>query len=147
MGDSRHQIDEVSAMTGLTKRSLRYYEEVNLLVPEERSEGGYRLYSDADVAKLRHIVALRDALGYTLDEIKEVLAAEEELARIRTVLPVVADATAQIAACERALTILQREEERAARKLDQIAAVRQRYQERIQRTKQRLAELRAEPRP
>lgn len=134
-------------MTGLTKRSLRYYEEVNLLVPEERSEGRYRLYSDADVAKLRHIVALRDALGYTLDEIKEVLAAEEELARIRTVLPAVTDAPAQIAACERALTILQREEERAARKLEQIAAVRQRYQERIQRTKQRLAELRAEPRP
>jgi DNA-binding transcriptional MerR regulator len=146
VGDSRYQIDEVSAMTGLTKRSLRYYEEVNLLVPEERSEGRYRLYSDADVAKLRHIVALRDALGYTLDEIKEVLAAEEELARIRTVLPVVTDTPALIAACERALTILQREEERAVRKLEQIAAVRQRYLERIQRTKQRLVDLRAEPR-
>lgn len=143
MEETRYRIEEVASMTGLSKRAVRYYEEVALFTPEGRSVGGYRLYSGRDLARLRHIVALRDALGYTLEEIKEVLSAEDELAQIRTAFAAGGELPERIASAQRALAILQREEQRAAQKLQQIAAVRERYQERAQRLLQRIAELRA----
>ena len=50
-----YRIEEVAARTGFTKRTLRYYEEIGLITPAGRSEGNYRLYSEADVARLQRI--------------------------------------------------------------------------------------------
>src|SRR5215469_3736762 len=47
-----YSIEHVATRTGLTKRTLRYYEEVGLLPPAERTEGNYRRYSEADVQRL-----------------------------------------------------------------------------------------------
>ena len=57
-------IEQVSAQTGLTKRTLRYYEEVGLLPPTDRTEGNYRRYTEADVKRLDKIKKLRDLLGF-----------------------------------------------------------------------------------
>ena len=71
-GVSYQRIEQVAARTGLTKRTLRYYEEIGLLPPPTRTEGGYRLYSEADVQQLERIKRLKDLLGFSLAEIREI---------------------------------------------------------------------------
>jgi MerR family transcriptional regulator, thiopeptide resistance regulator len=66
------RIGEVAAATGLTVRALHHYDEIGLLAASERSEAGYRLYSDADVRRLYGIVAFR-RLGFALGEIGPLL--------------------------------------------------------------------------
>ena len=75
------RIQEVAAETGLTPRSIRYYEEVGLLEPAARSEGAYRLYDASDLERLRTIKELRDEAGFSLAQIGQLL--EDEAARER----------------------------------------------------------------
>jgi DNA-binding transcriptional MerR regulator len=75
------RIQEVAAETGLTARSIRYYEEVGLLKPAARSEGDYRLYDADDLERLRFIRGLRDDAGFSLAEIGQLLG--DEAARVR----------------------------------------------------------------
>jgi DNA-binding transcriptional MerR regulator len=75
------KIQEVAAETGLTPRSIRYYEEVGLLEPAARSEGAYRLYDVSDLERLRFIKELRDEAGFSLAQIGQLL--EDETARER----------------------------------------------------------------
>jgi DNA-binding transcriptional MerR regulator len=72
------QIGEVAARTELSLRSLRHWEDVGLLRPSGRSEGGFRLYSESDVAKILVIRRMKP-LGYTLDEMKDVMSDLEVL--------------------------------------------------------------------
>lgn len=78
----RYQIGEVAERTGVTQRTLRFYEEKGLLDPPERMEGGFRLYSDEDINRVTYIRRLQELLGFTLSEIKEMVDAEEELQQI-----------------------------------------------------------------
>ncbi len=82
-GASYQRIEQVAARTGLTKRTLRYYEEIGLLPPPTRTEGGYRLYSEADVQQLERIKRLKDLLGFSLAEIREMADAEEQREHVR----------------------------------------------------------------
>jgi len=75
------RIQEVAAETGLTPRSIRYYEEVGLLEPAARSEGAYRLYDASDLERLRTIKELRDEAGFSLAQIGQLL--EDDAARER----------------------------------------------------------------
>jgi DNA-binding transcriptional MerR regulator len=75
------RIQEVAAETGLTPRSIRYYEEIGLLRPAARSPGAYRLYDASDLERLAFIRGLRDDAGFSLAEIGLLL--EDEAARIR----------------------------------------------------------------
>jgi DNA-binding transcriptional MerR regulator len=75
------RIQEVAAETGLTPRSIRYYEEVGLLEPAARSEGAYRLYDPSDLERLRFIKELRDEAGFSLAQIGQLL--EDEATRER----------------------------------------------------------------
>ena len=75
------RIQEVAAATGLTPRSIRYYEEIGLLRPAARSQGAYRLYDASDLERLGFIRELRDDAGFSLAEIALLL--EDEEARIR----------------------------------------------------------------
>ncbi|HLS48886.1 MAG TPA: MerR family transcriptional regulator, partial [Actinomycetaceae bacterium] len=58
--------------TGLSQRTIRYYGEVELVTPSSRTEGGFRLYTDRDVARLELIKTMKP-MGYTLDEMRDVL--------------------------------------------------------------------------
>jgi DNA-binding transcriptional MerR regulator len=75
------KIQEVAAETGLTPRSIRYYEEMGLLEPAARSGGSYRLYDESDLERLRSIKELRDEAGFSLAAIGQLL--EDEAARER----------------------------------------------------------------
>ncbi|HZN72263.1 MAG TPA: MerR family transcriptional regulator [Micromonosporaceae bacterium] len=66
------QVGELATATGLTVRTLHYYEEIGLLVPSGRSHAGHRRYDDGDVARLYRICLLR-RLGLSLAEIGRAL--------------------------------------------------------------------------
>lgn len=67
------RIGEVATRTGLTRRTLRHYDDLGLLVPSARSWGDYRLYDEADLLRLLQIQNLK-ALGLSLPEIADALA-------------------------------------------------------------------------
>jgi DNA-binding transcriptional MerR regulator len=67
------RIGEVAERTGLTRRTLRHYDELGLLVPSARSWSDYRLYDAADLLRLLQIQNLK-ALGLSLGEIAEALS-------------------------------------------------------------------------
>jgi DNA-binding transcriptional MerR regulator len=77
------QIGEVAERTGVTQRTLRFYEEKGLLKPPSRMDGGFRLYSEEDVKRVKHIRRLQDLLGTSLAEIKEMVDAEEVLRELK----------------------------------------------------------------
>jgi DNA-binding transcriptional MerR regulator len=77
------QIGEVADRTGVTQRTLRFYEERGLLKPPSRMEGGFRLYSEEDVARVEQIKKLQNLLSLSLAEIKEMVEAEEVKTELR----------------------------------------------------------------
>jgi DNA-binding transcriptional MerR regulator len=81
------RIGDVAKLVGTTPRTIRYYEEVGLL-PEasSRPSGGHRVYTDAEVERLREVMRLKELLGVTLEELKTLLAAEESRATVRAQL-------------------------------------------------------------
>jgi MerR family transcriptional regulator, copper efflux regulator len=73
VNDAGHlQIGIVAERTGLSIRTLRHYDEVGLVTPSARSGGGFRLYTEHDVDRLRAIRRMKP-LGFTLDEMKQLL--------------------------------------------------------------------------
>jgi MerR family transcriptional regulator, thiopeptide resistance regulator len=70
------KVGELARETGLTVRTLHHWDELALLKPSGRSESGYRLYGEEDVARLQRIVSLRQ-LGFPLDGIRECLERPE----------------------------------------------------------------------
>ncbi|SOC53277.1 DNA-binding transcriptional regulator, MerR family [Blastococcus aggregatus] len=72
------QIGQVAERTGLSLRTIRFYEENGLVRPTSRSEGGFRLYSDDDVARLEVIKRMKP-LGFRLEEMQELLDLLAEL--------------------------------------------------------------------
>jgi len=67
-----YSVGQVGELLGITVRTLHHYDEIGLLVPSTRSAAGYRLYSDADLTRLQHIVVYR-RLAFSLEEIKTLL--------------------------------------------------------------------------
>lgn len=70
--DNAKRVGEVARATGLTVRTLHYYDEIGLLVPSERSDVGHRLYSAGDLERLYRITRLRK-IGMTLEDIGHAL--------------------------------------------------------------------------
>jgi DNA-binding transcriptional MerR regulator len=66
------RIGKIAAEFGLNPKTIRYYEEIGLLPPAQRTAAGYRLYTDRDRDRLRFIAKAK-AVGLTLEEIREVL--------------------------------------------------------------------------
>jgi MerR family transcriptional regulator, repressor of the yfmOP operon len=73
-----YRIGEVARLVGVTTRTIRYYEELGLLgTGTERPKGGHRVYGEADVKRLQELIRLRDLLGLSLDEVVELVEAEQ----------------------------------------------------------------------
>jgi DNA-binding transcriptional MerR regulator len=97
-------IGEVSALAGITVRTLHHYDERGLLSPGGRTESGYRLYSDSDLERLQEILGWR-ALGFSLGEIGGLLdaAGHERLSALRTQRELVDTELARLAGLAQAL--------------------------------------------
>lgn len=78
------RIGEVAELTGVTARTIRYYEEFGLLGGEaERAQGKHRVYTEADVERLREIVRLKELLGLSLEQLSQLVEAESARAHLR----------------------------------------------------------------
>ncbi|MCX4831137.1 MerR family transcriptional regulator [Streptomyces sp. NBC_00006] len=78
MSSEHMQIGEVAARTELSLRTIRHYEETGLVIPSARSQGGFRLYTERDVARLMVIRRMKP-LGFTLDQMRDLLDATDRL--------------------------------------------------------------------
>lgn len=81
------QIGEVAERVGLSLRTIRYYEEVGLAPPSGRSDGGFRLYTDDDVERLRLVKSFKP-LKFTLEEMRDLLALRDRFAVGESLSPV-----------------------------------------------------------
>ncbi|WP_209706674.1 MerR family transcriptional regulator [Leucobacter exalbidus] len=73
------RIGEVTERTSLSLRTLRHWEDAGLVSPSARTEGNFRLYTETDVERLL-IIRRMKPLGYTLDEMRELLDVVDALA-------------------------------------------------------------------
>ena len=69
---NEYRVGEVAAISGVSVRTLHYYESMGLLVPDKRTAAGYRLYSGNDLLRLQQILINRE-LGLSLESIKRLL--------------------------------------------------------------------------
>ncbi|MFS0689693.1 MerR family transcriptional regulator [Sporosarcina sp. 179-K 8C2 HS] len=66
------KVKEVADLTGVSVRTLHHYDEIGLLVPDNVTEAGYRVYSDENLTTLQQILFFRE-VGFPLKKIKELL--------------------------------------------------------------------------
>jgi MerR family transcriptional regulator, repressor of the yfmOP operon len=104
-----YRIEQVAELTGLTKRTLRYYEERGLLDPPTRTEGNYRLYTAADVDHIRRVKRIRELLGASLAEIKEMVEGEEARQSFRDEWALNPDPATRVALLERGAAVVDRQ--------------------------------------
>jgi len=78
-----YQIGEVAEITGLTHRTLRYYEEIGLLGQRDHSPGKHRVYTDDDLERISRITRFKELMGHQLSEIKELVDLDQERQSLR----------------------------------------------------------------
>ncbi len=76
--EDSYQIGEVASRVGLSLRTVRYYEEVELIEPSARTPGGFRLYTQDAIARL-DLVKQMKPLGFSLDEMRDLLEVRDQL--------------------------------------------------------------------
>ena len=81
---SKYTTGEMAKLCGVTVRTVQYYDSRKILVPSELSEGGRRLYAEADLKKLKMICFLRE-MGLSINSITSILA-EENSSNVITLL-------------------------------------------------------------
>jgi DNA-binding transcriptional MerR regulator len=78
------RIGEVAELTGVTPRTIRYWEELGLLGPaSEREQGKHRLYDSSDVERIQEIVRLKGLLGLSLEQLAQMIETDATRAEIR----------------------------------------------------------------
>jgi DNA-binding transcriptional MerR regulator len=78
------RIGEVAETVGTTSRTIRYYEEIGLLgSAADRASGQHRTYTEQDVERLRDALRLKDLLGLSLEELRELIEAQDARAALR----------------------------------------------------------------
>lgn len=143
-GEAYLQIGEVAERTGVTQRTLRFYEEKGLLKPPTRMEGGFRLYSEEDVQRVERIKRLQTLLGFTLAEIKEMVEAEEVKLQLRQEYRHDADIADRKAKIEKAIEVTERQVAVIRQKMDALADMRHHLEERLAKYRGWLAQLEAQ---
>jgi MerR family copper efflux transcriptional regulator len=113
-GTSTMHIGEIADRTGLSHRTIRHYDEIGLLPASGRTEGGFRLYRQEDLDTLMLIRRMKP-LGFSLEEMMELLRVVESLADEDAPADVAEDRRAALAA------FIADAEQRRAKLVDQLA--------------------------
>lgn len=136
-----YTIEQVATRTGFTKRTLRYYEELGLLLPTGRTEGNYRRYSDSDIERLEYIKKLRDLLGFSLTDIGKLLEVRDERNQIKMAYRHETDAAGKIAQLDRSDELIQTQLQLIERKLAGLEEMRAALIEQLERHERKRKEL------
>jgi DNA-binding transcriptional MerR regulator len=137
------QIGEVAERTGVTQRTLRFYEEKGLLKPPTRMEGGFRLYTEEDVQRVEQIRRMQNLLNLSLAEIKEIVEADEALQQIRAEYRRDADVEQRLQQLTRARAITEQQHTIVHQKLEQLQAMSDQMEKRLQQLDGWIANLEA----
>jgi MerR family transcriptional regulator, repressor of the yfmOP operon len=140
-GSGYLQIGEAASRAGLTQRTLRYYEELGLLKPASRMEGGFRLYSADDMDRIEYIKNLRDVLGFSLAEIKEMVAFEDVRNQLKSELHSTGDIELRRARLVQLKEVALRQMRIVTEKRQRLKEMRAGIQQRIDRVDSQLQEL------
>lgn len=97
------RIGELAKQTGLTAPTIRYYEQIGLLPGGARPPRSHRTYTETDVERLNLLRRLRDLLRVSLEELKDIVAAEETAAALRTRIGSATSAAERLALVDDAL--------------------------------------------
>jgi DNA-binding transcriptional MerR regulator len=127
------QIGEAADRAGLTQRTLRYYEEKGLLKPPSRLDGGFRLYSAEDMDRVERIKQLKDLLGFSLAEIKDMLDTEEVRMQIRTQWRSDADVSEKLTQIRKSKELLVKQLAMLDQKMEKMAEMRTALAEKLDR--------------
>ena len=130
------RIGQLAERTGVTPRTIRYYEEIGLLQGGDRTKGSHRVYADADVERVTELTRLRDLLNLSLDELKQLVEAEEARAALR-------DQWYGDPTDEERVAIIERAAELVQQQLDLVRARRRKLDEFAGELEEKLASLRA----
>lgn len=127
------QIGEAAERLQLTQRTLRYYEEKGLLNPPTRMEGGFRLYSDEDVERIQRILQLKELLGFSLAEIKDMLESEDVRLQVKANWSKDADAADKAARLRRSREATKHQIALLDQKMEKMAMMRDELAERVRK--------------
>ncbi len=140
------RIGDVARLVGTTPRTIRYYEEIGLLAEAPaRPSGRHRIYTGAEVERLREVMRLKDLLGVSLEELKTLLTAEEARAEVRAQLQrddVNAERRREL--LEEALGHLDRQLELVRNRASELAKLEHELCETRKRAKRKIRELDAD---
>ncbi|MPZ49777.1 MAG: MerR family transcriptional regulator [Dehalococcoidia bacterium] len=125
------QIGEVADRTGVTQRTLRFYEERGLLRPPSRMDGGFRLYSEDDVARVEQIKRLQNLLGLTLAEIKEMVEAEEIKEELRATYRPDLEVDERLSRVQKRIEVTERQDNIISAKLEAMAVMKKELGEKL----------------
>ena len=138
---ARFQIGEVAERTGVTQRTLRFYEERGLVEPPERMGGGFRLYTEDDIARIEYIKRLQDLLGFTLVEIKEMVESEDLQKQIIDTFRPDRELPARQRRTERIIAALEIQLEVVEPKIGQLSDLRKELRGKLKRMNKRRDEI------
>jgi DNA-binding transcriptional MerR regulator len=137
------RIGEIADRSGVTPRTIRYYEELGLLPQGARAQGKHRVYSETDVERLREVTRLRDLLGLSLDELRSMLVAQDERAAIRRRFHETDSREEQLELLDRALPHLDTQLALVRRRVSELQELEADLVERRKRIQRRKRELEA----
>ncbi len=137
------RIGEIAERSGVTPRTIRYYEELGLLPRSERELGKHRVYTDADVERVLELKRLRDLLGLSLDELRAMVVAEDVRADVRRRFEETDSPDEQIALLDVALPHLDTQLELVRRRLSELKELETELVERRKRVLRRRRDLTA----
>lgn len=125
------QIGEVAERTGVTQRTLRFYEEKGLLKAPSRMDGGFRLYSEDDIARVEQIKQLQSLLGFSLAEIKEMVDIDEVMQQLKAEYRPEAALSQKKTQLLRAIEVTQRQSDLIGQKLGALTEMQSKLDERL----------------
>jgi DNA-binding transcriptional MerR regulator len=136
------RIGDLAKAVGTTPRTVRYYEEIGLLPPSgERVAGQHRLYTEADLERMRELLRLRDLLGVTLDELRELVEAEDARATLRSEFRASDDPRRRREILDEALPLIDRQLTLIRRRRRELEKLEGELAARRRRVRRRLSEL------
>jgi len=140
---AQYRMEDAVRRTGLTPRAIRYYEEMELLCPSGRTAGGFRLFTEAEIARLLRIKELQTLLGFSLAEIKETLHVDAVRAELRQAYAQATDWAVRRELVDQGISLVQSQIRIIEERMACLVKLREEYEERLTR----LRTLQGQPAP